>query len=63
MRRAARGALLVIAVLVAAGCGGSGGEQAAAPARVADLTSVDQFRAAFDAAAGRPRLVLLLSPT
>jgi hypothetical protein len=63
MRRVARGFLLVIAALVAAGCGGSGDEQAAAPVRVADLTSLDQFRAAFDDAAGRPRLVLLLSPT
>jgi hypothetical protein len=63
MRRAARGFLLVIAVQAAAACGGAGDEQGAAPARIADLTSVDELRAAFDAAAGRPRLVLVLSPT
>ncbi len=32
-------------------------------ASLTDLRSVDQFGAAFDRAAGKPRLVLLLSPT
>lgn len=65
MGRFARGFLLVIAVLVAGACGGSGSgdEQGAGRARITDLTSVDQLREAFEADEGVARLVLLLSPT
>jgi len=32
-------------------------------AKLTDLSSVDQLQAAFNADAGKPRLILLLSPT
>ena len=59
---------LVVAALSAillAGCSGS--EQsstvASEPGKVTELTSVDTLKVTFDADAGKPRLLLLLSPT
>ena len=45
--------------------GGTGTISAAEdkPAVLEDLKSVDQLRALFNEAAGKPRLILLLSPT
>jgi outer membrane lipoprotein-sorting protein len=58
---------LAAVVLVTSGCGSSAedGSEAepAATAEVADLDAVDDLRAAFAAADGSPRLLLLLSPT
>ena len=62
MRRAA---LLVLAVLALAGCGGDEtATPAAAPADgVQELANVLDLRAAFEADAGKPRVLFLLSPT
>jgi hypothetical protein len=49
-------------LLAAAGCGGGGATEGAS-AKLETLTSVDQFKRAFDADKGHARLVLLLSPT
>jgi hypothetical protein len=49
--------LLAAAVLVASACG------AAPQPTLHDISSVDQLEAAFERDAGKPRLVLLLSPT
>jgi hypothetical protein len=62
MRRAVALALLLVAA-AGAGCGGSSNEPRSSSGDVVDLTSVDQVRAAFTNDAGKPRLVLLLSPT
>ena len=62
-----RAALLVLAVLALAGCGGGGDEtagQEAAPADgVQELANVLDLRAAFEADAGTPRVLFLFSPT
>lgn len=63
MSRAALAFLVLVAVLVGAGCGGSSAERTADPGAVAELTDVEQLASAFDADRGKPRLVLLLSPT
>lgn len=77
-RRARRAALLGALAFGLAGCGGSDGDAGAqsgnneppatapSPAREAtlsDITSVDELRARFNADEGKPRLLLLLSPT
>ena len=56
---------LIAALLAIAGaaCGGSSSEPHASSGDVVPLKSVDQLRSAFAADAGKPRLVLLLSPT
>jgi hypothetical protein len=54
----------VLGVLALAGCRGSGpDERSAAAGKVVELASVNDLRTAFTAAAGKPRVVLLLSPT
>ena len=64
-----RVAFLVLAVLALAGCGGSGGgDETAAPEAasadgVQELANVLDLRAAFEADAGKPRLLFLFSPT
>ena len=64
-----RVALLVLAVFALAGCGGNGGgDETAAPEAapadgVQDLANVLDLRAAFEADTGKPRVLLLLSPT
>ena len=60
-----RAAFLVLAVLALAGCGG---DEAAAPkassaGEVQELANVLDLRAAFEADAGKPRVIFLLSPT
>jgi hypothetical protein len=47
-------------MLLAAGCGGS--SQTVAP-ELSDVHGIRDLAARVDAAAGKPRLVLLLSPT
>jgi ABC-type glycerol-3-phosphate transport system substrate-binding protein len=61
-----RAALLVLAALALAGCGG--GDETAAPDTppadgVQELANVLDLRAAFEADAGKPRVLLLFSPT
>ena len=65
MRRAALLLLLAAGGLALAGCGGN---ESAAPETtgtdsVEELANVLDLRSAFEADAGRTRLVLLLSPT
>jgi hypothetical protein len=57
---------MLVAVVLLAGCGGSkeeAGKTAAAPRRVVELASVRPFTQQFDADRGKPRLLLILSPT
>jgi hypothetical protein len=63
-----RPALTVLAgvVLAVAGCGGSGSASPSAqarPATVRDLATLDPLKEAFNADAGRSRLLLIFSPT
>ena len=58
-------AVLLLAALVLAGCGG---DETAAPETapadgVQELANVLDLRAAFEADAGKPRVLFLLSPT
>jgi hypothetical protein len=59
---------MLATVVVAAGCGGSD-EVTSAPAEgpvvedVVELASLDPIRQRFDADRGKPRLLLILSPT
>jgi hypothetical protein len=59
---------MLAAVVVAAGCGGSD-EVTSAPATgpaeeaVVELASLDPITQRFDADRGKPRLLLILSPT
>jgi hypothetical protein len=56
-----RGLAALLAVLALASCGGGeGGEQ---PAALTDVGGIFELRAAFNADEGKPRLLLLLSPT
>ena len=72
--RPVRPALTVLAgivVLAMVGCGGSEGAQQtpkaqpspARPSSVRELDTIAPLKDAFEAAAGRPRLLLILSPT
>ena len=56
-------AIAVLAALLAAGCGGGGGKSSQAPRRLTDLHDVGQLRTQFNAHAGEPRLIVLVSPT
>jgi hypothetical protein len=53
--------LLSAALVLVGACGGSG--SSGGSGKLETLSSVGQFQRAFDAGAGHPRLVLLLSPT
>lgn len=54
---------MLAAAAVVAGCGGSD-EVTSAPAQdVVELASLDQITERFDADRGKPRLLLILSPT
>jgi ABC-type glycerol-3-phosphate transport system substrate-binding protein len=57
-----RALLLLLAVLALAGCGG-GKTAAPPPGGVRELANVLDLRAAFEADAGKPRVVILFSPT
>ncbi len=59
MIRLALTALAASLLLAAAGCGG----KSASPAKLTSLRDVGQLRSAFNARAGQPRLIVLLSPT
>lgn len=61
----ARGAAVVTALLLVAGCGGGGSDEASAPkaGTLTDVSSVEQFASVFDGDAGTARLVVLFSPT
>jgi hypothetical protein len=54
-----------ISALLVAGCSDSvhSTPNASEPGKVTELNNVDTLKAAFDADAGKPRLLLLLSPT
>ena len=60
-----RSAVLLLAALALAGCGSDAAKpEAAAPAgSVKELANVLDLRADFEADAGKPRLLLLFSPT
>lgn len=66
MRRAA---LLLLALLALASCGGD--DEAAAPEKITapaadeveELGNILDLRAVFEADAGKPRVIILLSPT
>ena len=57
--------VVALSALLLAGCSGSGHSPKVAtePGKVTELKSVDTLKAAFDADDGKPRLLLLLSPT
>jgi len=54
-----------LSALLLAGCSGSEQSTSSAPesGKVTELKSVDTLKTAFDADNGKPRLLLLLSPT
>jgi ABC-type glycerol-3-phosphate transport system substrate-binding protein len=60
-----RAAFLVLAVLALAGCGGdeTTAPDAAPADGVQELANVLDLRAAFEADAGKPRVLFLFSPT
>ena len=60
-----RAAFLVVAVLALAACGGDerAAQEASPGGEVEELANVLDLRAAFEADAGKPRLLLLFSPT
>jgi ABC-type glycerol-3-phosphate transport system substrate-binding protein len=66
-RAVARALLLLLVAGVLAGCGGgsasSGDAGAQAAPHVTSISSVLELRAAFNEDRGRPRLLLILSPT
>jgi len=56
---------MALSALLLAGCSGSEQSTSSAPesGKVTELKSVDTLKTAFDADSGKPRLLLLLSPT
>jgi hypothetical protein len=56
-------AFALATLLVVAGCGGSSRQTPPPKTGLTDLRSVDQLRTLFNAHAGEPRLILLMSPT
>lgn len=56
--RALRFVFVLALAALAAGCRGAGGT-----ATLSDLRNLEQLQAPFDRDAGKPRIVLLLSPT
>jgi hypothetical protein len=68
----ARASLSLILVVLLAACGGSGGSSAAAgssagasqaASAITDIKNISQLRDAFNQQAGKPRLIMLMSPT
>ena len=57
--------VMALSALLLAGCSGSEQSTSSAPesGKVTELKSVDTLKTAFDADNGKPRLLLLLSPT
>ncbi len=61
-----RRAIVLFALAVLAGCGGDGGPPVsddAASAKLSDIRTIADFRDAFEADDGIPRLVVILGPT
>ncbi|HKZ52638.1 MAG TPA: hypothetical protein VJ085_05085 [Candidatus Acidoferrales bacterium] len=58
-----RGSILVALLALLAGHPAAAAPEASAPGTLRELKSVEQFSALFQQEQGRPRLVLLLSPT
>ena len=52
-------AVLASVLLAATGCGGKSGSHT----KLANLHDVGQLRSAFNARAGQPRLIVIVSPT
>jgi hypothetical protein len=63
MGRAALALVLAFVALGIAACGGPSDADEAADAQVVEVVNIDQVASAFDEDRGKPRLVLLLSPT
>jgi hypothetical protein len=62
--RASLALLLGVVALLVAACGGGASDAVQdVDARVVPLRNVDQLASAFEADRGKPRVVLLLSPT
>ena len=64
-RRLVQVAAALVLVLAGAGCSGANHRSSPAPSADAprELHSIGELRAAFNAHAGEPRLVVLVSPT
>ena len=55
--------LTALSALLLAGCSGSEQSASSESGKVTELKSIDTLKTAFDADNGKPRLLLLLSPT
>ncbi len=53
---------LAVLVLVLSGCG-EHVRSSGAPRTITDLHDISQLRSAFDTASGKPRLIVIVSPT
>lgn len=64
MTRAAVIALVVALALAATGCGNSPSKTSTgSQSRLTNLNSIGRLQTAFQTASGKPRLILLVSPT
>jgi len=62
-----RAILVLLLLLTSAGCGGGGGQESSSQAKptagVEELENILALRSAFEANAGKTRVILLFSPT
>jgi hypothetical protein len=63
MTRTAVAAATIAALVLAAGCGGSGHTSTPPNRTLTERHDVSQLRQAFNTASGEPRLIVLVSPT